>query len=121
VQAWFDRLMWNDHVRRFFERYDLLLTPTIAGPPFKVGLDNPTEIGGKPVEPYDWIPFTYPFNLTGNPCPVPAYTRDGLPIGLQIGRRFDDVTCCAPPPATSGSRPGRQEARAGLSPRRYPS
>jgi aspartyl-tRNA(Asn)/glutamyl-tRNA(Gln) amidotransferase subunit A len=95
VQAWFDRLMWNDHVRGFFERHDLLLTPTIAGPPFKVGLDNPTEIAGKPVEPYDWIPFTYPFNLTGNPAAsVPCgFTKDGLPIGLQIvGRRFDDVT-----------------------------
>ena len=95
VQAWFDRLDWNDHVRRFFERYDLLLTPTIAGPPFKVGLDNATEIAGKPVEPYDWIPFTYPFNLTGNPAAsVPCgYTKDGLPIGLQIvGRRFDDAT-----------------------------
>jgi aspartyl-tRNA(Asn)/glutamyl-tRNA(Gln) amidotransferase subunit A len=95
VQAWFDRLAWYDHVRRFFERHDLLLTPTIATPPFKVGLDNPTEIAGRAVEPYDWIPFTYPFNLTGNPAAsVPCgYTRDGLPLGLQIvGRRFDDVT-----------------------------
>jgi aspartyl-tRNA(Asn)/glutamyl-tRNA(Gln) amidotransferase subunit A len=95
VQAWFDRLTWYDHVRRYFDGHDLLLTPTIATPPFKVGLDNPTEIAGRPVEPYDWIPFTYPFNLTGNPAAsVPCgFTKDGLPIGLQIvGRRFDDVT-----------------------------
>ena len=29
---------------------------------FPVGLDNPTEIAGKPVDAYAWIPFTYPFN-----------------------------------------------------------
>ena len=62
VQAWFDRLAWNDHPRRLFEKYDLLLTPTIAGPPFRVGLDNATEIAGQAIEPYDWIPFTPPFN-----------------------------------------------------------
>ena len=95
VQAWFDRLAWWQHPRAFFEKYDLLLTPTIACPPFKVGLDNPTEIAGKPVEAYAWIPFTYPFNVTGQPAAsVPCgFTKDGLPIGLQIvGRRFDDAT-----------------------------
>ncbi len=34
VQAWFDRLAWWQHPRAFFETYDLLLTPTIACPPF---------------------------------------------------------------------------------------
>ena len=95
VQAWFDRLAWNDHPRRLFEKYDLLLTPTIAGPPFRVGLDNATEIAGQAIEPYDWIPFTPPFNLTGAPaCSVPCgFTSEKLPIGLQIvGRRFDDAT-----------------------------
>jgi aspartyl-tRNA(Asn)/glutamyl-tRNA(Gln) amidotransferase subunit A len=94
VQAWFDRLAWGEHSRRLFENYDLLLTPTVACPAFKVGLDNPTEIGRKPLEPYDWMPFTYPFNLTGNPAAsVPCgFTKHKLPIGLQIvGRRFDDV------------------------------
>jgi aspartyl-tRNA(Asn)/glutamyl-tRNA(Gln) amidotransferase subunit A len=94
VQAWFDRLAWWQHPRAFFEKYDLLLTPTIACPPFAVGLDNPPEIDGKPVSAYAWIPFTYPFNLTGQPASsVPCgFTRAGLPVGLQIvGRRFDDI------------------------------
>jgi aspartyl-tRNA(Asn)/glutamyl-tRNA(Gln) amidotransferase subunit A len=95
VQAWFDRLAWNEHPRRLFDKYDLLLTPTVACPPFRVGLDNPTEIAGRAVEAYEWIPFTYPFNMTGQPaCSLPVgLTKDGLPIGLQIvGRRFDDAT-----------------------------
>jgi len=95
VQAWFDRLAWWEHPRRLFEKYDLLLTPTIACPPFAIGLDNPTEIAGKSVPPYAWIPFTFPFNMTGQPAAsVPCgFTKDGLPVGLQIvGRRFDDAT-----------------------------
>jgi aspartyl-tRNA(Asn)/glutamyl-tRNA(Gln) amidotransferase subunit A len=111
VQAWFDRLAWWQHPRAFFEKYDLLLTPTIACPPFAVGLDNPTEIAGKPVEPYAWIPFTYPFNVTGQPAAsVPCgFTRDGLPIGLQIvGRRFDDVLVLRASAAFERARPWAQ-------------
>jgi aspartyl-tRNA(Asn)/glutamyl-tRNA(Gln) amidotransferase subunit A len=110
-QAWFDRLAWWQHPRAFFEQYDLLLTPTIACPPFAVGLDNPTEIAGKPVEPYAWIPFTYPFNMTGQPASsVPCgFTKDGLPIGLQIvGRRFDDVTVLRASAAFERVRPWAQ-------------
>ncbi|MFQ5828264.1 MAG: amidase [Candidatus Methylomirabilia bacterium] len=95
VQAWFDRLTFYDHVRKLFAKYDLLLTPTVACPPFRVGIDNPSEIDGKPIDDYGWIPFTYTFNLTGQPAAsVPCgFTREGLPIGLQIvGRRFDDAT-----------------------------
>ena len=71
---------------RFFGRYDLLLTPTMADVAF--GLDR-TE------RPYQaslgWSPFTYPFNLTGEPAAtVPCgWTVAGLPVGLQIvGPRF---------------------------------
>ncbi|HXA95348.1 MAG TPA: amidase [Candidatus Dormibacteraeota bacterium] len=95
VQAWFDRLAWEEHPRRLFERHDLLLTPTIACAAFKVGLDGPAEIAGTPTGIYDWIPFTYPFNMTGHPgASVPCgFTRDELPVGLQIlGRRFEDAT-----------------------------
>jgi aspartyl-tRNA(Asn)/glutamyl-tRNA(Gln) amidotransferase subunit A len=95
VQGWFDRLAWHEHPRRLFQKYDLLLTPTTACPAFEVGLDNPTEIAGTALERYDWIPFTFPFNMTGHPAAsVPCgMTRDRLPVGLQIvGRRFDDAT-----------------------------
>jgi aspartyl-tRNA(Asn)/glutamyl-tRNA(Gln) amidotransferase subunit A len=41
------------------------------------------------------MPFTYPFNITGQPAAsVPCgFTEDGLPIGLQIvGRKYDEMT-----------------------------
>jgi aspartyl-tRNA(Asn)/glutamyl-tRNA(Gln) amidotransferase subunit A len=111
VQAWFDRLAWWQHPRAFFEKYDLLLTPTIACPPFPIGLDNPTEIAGRPVAAYAWIPFTYPFNMTGQPAAsVPAgFTASGLPVGLQIvGRRFADAAVLKASAAFERLRPWAQ-------------
>jgi aspartyl-tRNA(Asn)/glutamyl-tRNA(Gln) amidotransferase subunit A len=111
LQAWFDRLAWWQHPRTFFAKYDLLLTPTVACPPFRTGLDNPPEVAGRPVPAYGWIPFTYPFNLTGQPAAsVPCgFTKAGLPIGLQIvGRRFDDVTVLRASAAFERIRPWRE-------------
>ena len=111
VQAFFDRLAWLDHPRRLFEGYDLLLTPTLARPAFAVGLDNATEIAGRPVPEWAWSPFTYPFNLAGQPAAsVPCgFTKGGLPIGLQVvGRRFDDATVLRASAAFEAARPWAQ-------------
>lgn len=89
--------LW-DPVRKFFDRYDLLLTPTLPVPAFAAGLIAPEAGASAPpgLLPFpDWIPFTYPWNLTGQPAAtVPCgFTGDGLPVGLQIvGRRFADST-----------------------------
>jgi aspartyl-tRNA(Asn)/glutamyl-tRNA(Gln) amidotransferase subunit A len=75
--------------------FDLLLTPTVAVPPLPIGVDNPETIDGRTISLFGWIPFTYPFNMTGQPAAsVPCgFTSDGRPIGLQIvGRRFDEYT-----------------------------
>ena len=80
---------------RFMRKYDLLLTPTIAVPPFPQGIQGPETIEGKQAGPFQWIAFTYQFNMTGQPAAsVPAgFTKDGLPVGLQIvGRHLDDAT-----------------------------
>lgn len=81
--------------RPFFQHYDLLLTPALAVLPFAVGEEGPRVVAGRPVGRFDWTPFTYPFNLTGQPALVlPAgWSAGGLPVGLQIvGRLHDEVT-----------------------------
>jgi aspartyl-tRNA(Asn)/glutamyl-tRNA(Gln) amidotransferase subunit A len=88
---------WEE-VRGFLERFDLLLTPTVAVSPFAAGQNPPREIDGAAVSPLGWMPFTYPFNLTGQPAAsVPVGFDDaGLPVGLQIvGRRHADRTVLA--------------------------
>jgi aspartyl-tRNA(Asn)/glutamyl-tRNA(Gln) amidotransferase subunit A len=83
---------WTD-VQRFLARFDLLITPTVAVPPFAVGRPGVKEINGQPISPLGWLPFTFPFNLTGQPAAtVPVgFTPAGLPVGLQIvGRRHGE-------------------------------
>lgn len=93
--ATFSRNALWETVRRFFERYDVLLTPTMPLAAFPVGKDVPDDVAGVRRTHLSWTPFTYPFNLTGQPAAtVPCgWTADGLPVGLQVvGRRFDEVT-----------------------------
>src|SRR6266403_1726441 len=98
---------WEE-VRAFSERFDLLLTPTTAVAPFAAGGKAPREIDGESVSVLGWMPFTYPFNLTGQPAvSVPAgLTADGLPVGLQIvGRRHADRAVLAAAAAYEAARP----------------
>ncbi len=79
---------------RFMQRYDLLLTPTLATPPFPVNIESPEMIDGRKVTPSEWLAFVFPINLTGQPAAsIPAgFTAQGLPVGLQIiGRHLDDA------------------------------
>ena len=85
-----DAVMMRKHVSnkmwRFMRNYDLLLTPTLTVPAFEVGIQGPTETDGREVDQFEWLHFTYPMNMTGQPAAsVPAgFTNDGLPVGLQI-------------------------------------
>jgi Asp-tRNA(Asn)/Glu-tRNA(Gln) amidotransferase A subunit family amidase len=100
---------WQE-VHVFLARFDLLLTPTAAVTPFTLGSGVPREIAGQPVSRLGWMPFTYPFNLTGQPAvSVPAgWTDDGLPVGLQIvGRRHADRTVLAAASAFEAACPWR--------------
>lgn len=103
---------WHSYTRRlaeFHERFDLLLTPSIAGPPVRVGeLDTPwpLQIAGRTVlalrlgsllartgmvdkvarDNLRHVPYTQLANLTGRPAmSVPLYwDPDGLPLGVQF-------------------------------------
>lgn len=77
----------------FHRRYDILVTPTMPTPAFAAGFEVPP--GSRHDRWTGWTPFSYPFNLTGQPAAsVPCgLTRGGLPIGLQIvgPRHRDDL------------------------------
>ena len=100
---------WQEVVT-FLARFDLLLTPTTAVPPFPLGAGVPREIAGREVSRLGWMPFTYPFNLTGQPAAsVPAgWTDESVPVGLQIvGRRHADRTVLAAAAAFEAACPWR--------------
>ncbi|MCX7142921.1 MAG: amidase [Proteobacteria bacterium] len=82
-------------MKRFHQKYDLLLTPATAVPAFGVGMIAPAGAMGRSdgaesdrrEEDWTWwTPFSFPFNLTQQPAmSVPCgFTRDGLPVGLQL-------------------------------------
>ena len=81
-------------MRQFMDlqRFDLLLTPTLPVTAFTAGLDEPDGWRRATLAPLDWTPFTFPFNLTGQPAAtVPCgFDRNGLPVGLQIVGRWRD-------------------------------
>jgi amidase len=76
MQSW-----WHDG-------WDLLLTPTVAELPLKLGtLANDPEHPMTVMERAGrFVPFTPPFNMSGQPAiSLPLeWTTDGLPVGVQL-------------------------------------
>ena len=102
-------------VAAYFERYDLLLTPTLSRPPAPIGTIGPTRselrqlrlVGafgsGRLVKAaglldeaargaLDYTPWTPVYNATGQPAmSVPLWRgSEGLPIGVHFVGRFGD-------------------------------
>jgi len=88
----FQRYELRETMRKFFERFDLLLTPALPCAAFEVGLNTPPQLPDRNI--VSWVYYTYPFNLTGQPAAsVPAgFTRAGLPVGLQMVARMHHET-----------------------------
>ncbi|WP_245194862.1 amidase [Kitasatospora phosalacinea] len=101
--------LYNRQLAEFHAGYDLLLTPTLARPPVRVGeLDTPPAVRAlaglllplgllgllSRTKAYESavitnlapVPFTQLANITGRPAAsVPLYrTPDGLPLGVQF-------------------------------------
>jgi amidase len=115
-------LKWNEFARalaRFHQRYDMLLTPTLAHPPIRHGQGDPsaaeqtllnlrdrigllgllaraglldTTIDKIARDNLQYVPFTQLANLTGTPAmSVPLHwTANGLPLGVQFVARMGE-------------------------------
>ncbi len=80
---------------RVFERYDVLLTPTIAHRPPDVGVLDGVGTVRASLLAMPMIAYTALWNVTGNPAAsVPAgFGDDGLPLAVQlVGRPHDETT-----------------------------
>ncbi len=81
-------------VERFLQDYDVLLTPTMAAPPSRIGtlsLSNPDfEEFARAVTTS--VGYTQLFNASGHPAiSVPlCWSGSGLPIGIQFAGRLGD-------------------------------
>jgi amidase len=78
--------IWHQF-RELFKRYDHILTPTMAVPPFPVEQNYPETVAGKKMRTYvDWLAPTFVLSLTGLPvASVPCgLDPDGMPVGMQI-------------------------------------
>jgi aspartyl-tRNA(Asn)/glutamyl-tRNA(Gln) amidotransferase subunit A len=86
-EAYRARARFNQWMERVFERFDLLLTPTMPSEAFNAAGPPPEEINGRPVRSaLDITGLTYQFNLSGHPAATvrAGFGDSGLPCGLQI-------------------------------------
>ena len=104
-------------IGRFFEGYDVLLTPVLSQPPVKIGALKPSAseqsqikliartgatwileamnvIRPLAAQTYEFIPWTPVFNVTGQPAmSVPLHWNEaGLPIGMHFISKWGDET-----------------------------
>ena len=118
AQAYLDAQIARDEYaqqwHRFFDGFDLLLTPAMPVTAFEVGRLSPPSIDGQPVPPsFDaWCALALPANLARLPAASVPIVGAALPVGLQImGGPFSDAAvlrgaAAVPPSALLGSGSG---------------
>jgi amidase len=76
---------------RFFERWDVLLTPVLRAPAYKIGMRDQTKFSFKELDEIAWgyVAYTPLHNICGTTAmSVPLHwDTDGLPIGSQFAAR----------------------------------
>lgn len=111
----------NAWMADLFERYDLLLTPTVPYDPPPARGPFQAETEGRPQPLANFGSFTMPFNLSWHPAATvrAGLSEAGLPVGLQIvaprhrddlvlqvARAYERATDCFatwPAPASTGT------------------
>jgi aspartyl-tRNA(Asn)/glutamyl-tRNA(Gln) amidotransferase subunit A len=105
MEADYVRGLLGAQMREFHRRFDLLLTP--AEPTAAFAIDRQVAHPGQR-DWIDWTPFTFPFNLTGQPAAsVPCgLSVDGLPLAIQVvGRLYEDALVMRACHAFQSARP----------------
>lgn len=79
---------------KFQQTYDVILNPTLAKPPVKLGVLSltPVSLAAFTKEVTEFGPYTALYNVTGQPSmSVPLHwSADGLPLGVMFSGRFGD-------------------------------
>lgn len=79
---------------KFQQKYDVILSPTLAKPPVALGVLSlsPEDIAQYTKAVTEFGPYTALYNVTGQPSmTVPLHwSRDGLPIGVMFSGRFGE-------------------------------
>ena len=79
---------------QFFERYDVLLSPTVGTPPPKIGEISMRDenLDHYIAQVWDLVPFTLMINYAGTPAAtLPLHwSPSGLPIGVQVATKYGD-------------------------------
>lgn len=81
-----ERTRFTHAMVTFHRRFDLLLCPTLPLGAFRAGHGVNTPDAVRYPEWYDWTPYTWPFNMTKQPCASVPWGLDGegLPVGVQL-------------------------------------
>lgn len=81
-----DAARWRDECLAFFDRYDLLVTPVLAGPPPEARRWSARGWLPNVLTSTRYAPYAAPWNVAGLPAlTVPAGVRpDGLPAAVQL-------------------------------------
>ncbi|MGH9799523.1 MAG: amidase, partial [Blastocatellia bacterium] len=79
---------------KFMQRYDVILSPTLAKPPVPLGTLSlsRSDVQGYSKDVGEFGPHTALYNVTGQPSmSVPLHwTKDGLPVGVMFSGRFGE-------------------------------
>jgi amidase len=91
AEAWRWLHRQSRRIAEYWTKYDLWLTPTVTSPPLPLGsFTTPEDPLQGILRAADFVPFTAPFNATGQPaCSIPLYRNAaGLPIGVQLAGAY---------------------------------
>jgi len=108
----FERYTFRDEARKFFETFDLLVSPVLPIASLDAGKNIPDHLRDRNL--VSWVFYTYPFNLTGQPVATvcAGIGSDGMPVGIQIvGRALGEYDVVRAAAAYERTKPAGYNVR----------